>query len=139
MTDAHTIAELVKAIFEGFQAHGWLGALAVFLAGFIRVFRGEPVQQALPSKLRWSNWPTWLKIAFPFSLAAGGSVVTTVMTGGFTWPALVSSAIVAGLSILGHHTAKAVSHKAPIGPREMSATGITSSIRDHVPGAAGDG
>lgn len=101
-SDPQVVIAVVQAVLSAGSPWAALGAL---LMGLLRLLRLPLVQSILVSinpRLGWESWPQWAKMALPFILALGASLISALLAGG-SWAVALTGAILAGLSAVTLH------------------------------------
>jgi hypothetical protein len=79
---------------------GMLGAVSVLVYGLVRIFRLPLIQDRLPAKAKWDNWPSWGRLVCLFGTAFLAQMLAC-FAAGTKWTATIVPALMAGLGAIG--------------------------------------
>jgi hypothetical protein len=92
---------LINSVLQQYPVVGAVGAIGLFLSGFIKIFKNPWLQDLLPYKLQWANWKSWVKFVFVLVVSLGGTILSAIALSAPIAPAVV-------LGLVGAFTAMGV-------------------------------
>jgi len=106
--------EFMQTVTGGYAAAGWAGLGAAVLFGLVKLYRWAPIQDALPSKAKWDNWPAWGRWTAVVGTSMAGCSLQAV-GGQIGWPQVPICGVTIAMGAMGLRSTTKALHKAKSG------------------------